>query len=94
MKWLTIALALLLIGLQYRLWIGEGSYAERARLEREITRQDNENERLRERNRLLAVEVNDLKSGHDVIEKRARSDLGMIKKGETFFMIHDPSGTP
>jgi len=91
MKWLIPVLALLLLGLQSRLWIGEGSYAERARLQQEIIRQTQENERLRERNRLLAVHVDNLKTGHEVIEERARHDLGMIKQGETFFMLLDSS---
>ena len=91
MKWLIPVLALLLLGLQFRLWVGEGSYAERTRLEREIVRQTHENERLRERNRLLAVEVDNLKNSHEAIEERARQDLGMIKKDETFFMLLDPA---
>lgn len=87
MKWLLAILLVVFIGLQYRLWVGEGSYAHRARLQQEIARQQAENERLRERNRALAVEVADLKNGHKVLEARARQDMGMIKEGETFFMI-------
>ncbi|WP_111643056.1 cell division protein FtsB [Marinimicrobium alkaliphilum] len=87
MKWMVTLLLILLVGLQYRLWVGEGSRADQARLEREIQRQQAENERLRERNRVLAVEVEDLKTGHDAIEERARQDMGMIHEDETFFMI-------
>lgn len=76
-----------LVGLQYRLWVGEGSLAEKSRLAREIALQESENVALRERNRQLAVEVLELKTGLDGIEERARYDLGMVKKGETFFMI-------
>jgi cell division protein FtsB len=90
MKWLLAILIVLFVGLQYRLWVGEGSYAQRARLERDIAQQTAENQRLSERNRVLAVEVEDLKSGHKVVEARARRDIGMIKEGETFFMIHTP----
>ncbi|MDO3383986.1 cell division protein FtsB [Gilvimarinus algae] len=86
MKWLLAILIAVFVGLQYRLWVGEGSYAHKVRLDDEIVRQEAENDRLRERNRVLAVEVDDLKSGHEVIEERARSDMGMVKKGETFFM--------
>lgn len=86
MKWLLAILIAVFVGLQYRLWVGEGSYAHKVRLDDEIVRQEAENGRLRERNRVLAVEVDDLKSGHEVIEERARSDMGMVKKGETFFM--------
>jgi len=90
MKWMLGILSVLLLALQYRLWISEGSFADVARLEREIRTQEFNNAQLRERNRVLAVEVNDLKSGLDSIEERARNDIGMIKKGETFFMILDP----
>ncbi|UTF60134.1 septum formation initiator family protein [Gilvimarinus sp. DA14] len=86
MKWLLAVLIAVFLTLQYRLWVGEGSYAHRARLVQEIERQQIENERLRDRNRVLAVEVENLKNGLDVIEERARSDMGMIKEGETFFM--------
>lgn len=89
MKWLLAILLAVFLGLQYRLWVGEGSYAHRARLQQEIARQQAENERLRERNRALAVEVADLKNGHKVIEERARQDMGMIKEGETFFMTQE-----
>jgi len=90
MKWVLAILVVLFVGLQYRLWVGEGSFAHRARLADEIHQQSAENERLLERNRVLAVEVADLKNGQQVVEARARSDIGMIKKGETFFMTHNP----
>lgn len=90
MKWMLGILIILLAGLQYRLWISEGSLADVKRLEREITIQQADNSRLRERNRILAVEVEDLKTGLDSVEERARNDIGMIKKDETFFMILEP----
>jgi cell division protein FtsB len=87
MKWLLLVLLTLLIALQYRLWHGEGSIAQSTLLEKEITQQQAENDRMRERNRILDVEVQDLKLGADSVEERARNDIGMIKKDETFFMI-------
>lgn len=87
MKWLIAALVVCLLFLQYRLWIGEGSLAEVVQLQRQIQKQQNEIERLQERNRLLALEVRELKTGLDTIEERARSEMGMIKEGETFFMV-------
>ncbi len=87
MKWMIALLLIVITALQYRLWVGEGSLADVARLEREIHRQQAENDQLRERNRVLAVEVDNLKNGLDSIEERARNDIGMIKKGETFFMV-------
>ncbi len=56
-------------------------------LERAIAAQREENESLRERNRALEAEVNDLKTGLDAIEERARSELGMIREGETFYQV-------
>ena len=89
MKWLAIILVIALLALQYRLWMGEGSIASVVSLNREIAKQKEGNARLRERNRLLAAEVDALKQGKDAIEERARNDMGMIKEGETFFMIVD-----
>ncbi|MGI2026509.1 septum formation initiator family protein [Endozoicomonas acroporae] len=90
MKKLAIALlTLLLVYLQTRLWIGEGSVAEM------LTQQDNlerfrlENERLYQRNRLLAKEVVELQQGMETIEERARQELGMIRSDETFFLTYD-----
>jgi cell division protein FtsB len=87
MKWLLLILSLLLGYLQYRLWIGEGSLAHAHRLEGEIQKQTAENDRMRERNRILDVEVKELKTGLDTIEERARHDIGLIKNDETFFMV-------
>lgn len=90
MKKLAIALlTLLLVYLQTRLWIGEGSVAEM------LTQQDNlerfrlENERLYQRNRLLAKEVVELQQGMETVEERARQELGMIRTDETFFLTYD-----
>jgi cell division protein FtsB len=87
MKPILTALILIFVYLQYRLWIGDGSMAALVRLEAEIEKQSAENSRLQERNQLLVAEVLALKNNADAIEERARKDLGMIKKGETFFMV-------
>jgi cell division protein FtsB len=89
MKVLIPVLIALLLSVQYRLWIGEGSIAHRVELQRKISHQQGENAALRERNRILALEVDALKSGYAAIEERAREQMGMIKEGETFFMIID-----
>ncbi len=90
MKILLAVLIILLLGVQYRLWVGEGSIAHKVELERKIKQQQGENDALRERNRILALEVEALKTGYDAIEERAREQMGMIKKGETFFMLIEP----
>lgn len=87
MKFLIAALLLILLGLQYRLWAGPGSFAHIDRLERAIAAQDEENEVLEERNRLLYGEVDELKTGLDAVEERARGELGLIREGETFYLI-------
>ncbi len=83
-------LFVLLALLQYRLWVGEGSLAEVNNLKQEIAIQRQGLEQLRQRNRALAAEVQDLKQGLNAVEERARSELGMIRKGETFYQIIEP----
>jgi cell division protein FtsB len=90
MKYLLIISLVLLGLLQYRFWFGEGGMREVTRLEAEIVEQRTENEALRERNRTLAAEVQDLKKGTIAIEERARTDLGMVGKGETFYQVVPP----
>lgn len=90
LRWVIPTLVLLTAFLQYRLWVGEGSLADASRLKREIQTHKEELARLQERNRLLQAEVDDLKSGLDAIEERARGELGMIKEGEVFYQIIQP----
>jgi len=92
LRWVLLALVLVLAALQYRLWVGEGSLGEITVLRREIREQHLELERLRERNRALQAEVEDLKHGLEAIEERARSEMGMIKEGEVFYQIVEPEG--
>ena len=87
MRGLLWLLILLLLLLQYRLWVGDGSLAEVWDLYQQVEAQREENQRLRERNQALEAEVKDLKQGLDAIEERAREELGMIKDGETFYQI-------
>jgi cell division protein FtsB len=79
----------MLVLLQYRLWIGNGSLTEVHHLQQEKESITQENESLKERNDSLAAEVLDLKHGLDAIEERARSEMGMIKKDETFYQLVD-----
>ena len=89
-RWLQIALAALLAllaFLQYRLWWGEGGRRSVAALQKQVEQQKHENDGLQQRNAALAAEVEDLKSGEAAVEERARSELGMIKPGETFYRV-------
>jgi len=87
MKWIVTILFCLLLILQYTLWFGNGGLLRVWQLNAMVDRQKVENEELRERNRALEAEVLDLKQGMEAIEERARSDLGMVKKDETFFQV-------
>ncbi len=75
--------------LQYQLWLGEDSVRVLNNLDLELEAQIQLNSQLAERNRLLEIEVYDLKNGLEAVEERARSELGMIAEGETFFMVID-----
>lgn len=83
-------LLLLLVLLQVRLWSGDGGMGYIWRLKYEIANQQQENEGLRERNEALEAEVEDLKQGAAAVEERARTELGMIRKDETFFQTVEP----
>ena len=87
MRWLLVALLLLLAVLQYRLWIAEGSLAEQRRLERQVAEQTGVNQQLRERNAVLEREVLELQSGNKSVEQRAREQLGLVREGETFYLF-------
>ncbi len=87
MKWLFAGLLVLFITLQLSLWVGEGSLAEVHQLKQQIEKQQAENKQLSERNAALEAEVRDFKQGLGAIEERARNELGMIKKDETFFQV-------
>ncbi len=89
MRWLLFALIFMLLVFQYRLWFGEGSFAQQVELTRKVAQQQGRNERLAERNRILAEEVEGLRTDPGAIEERARTDLGMIRSDETFFLVLD-----
>ena len=90
MKFLAAGLVIVLVLLQYRLWLGDGGMREVHRLRAEIEVQREQNRELKERNRTLAAEVQDLKKGTVAIEERARTDLGMVGRGETFYQVVEP----
>jgi cell division protein FtsB len=87
MRWLLIVLLVLLGVMQYRLWLGEGSLAERHRLQQQVEEQVLINEELRARNAVLEREVLELQTGNQGLEQRAREELGLVKEGETFYQL-------
>ena len=89
MRCILSLLVIILIGLQYRLWFGQGSWEQIVSLQRQIEGQGLFNRRLQDRNQVLEKEVRDLKSGLERVEERARTELGLIKAGETFYLLID-----
>jgi cell division protein FtsB len=89
LKLIVAILFVLLIWLQYKLWLGNGGIPEVLELEQEIETVQSEVDTLRERNRALDAEVMDLKKGIEAIEERARSEMGMIKKDEIYYQVID-----
>lgn len=91
MRWIIGLLVLLLLALQLRLWRGDGSIREVLRLNQAVAEQRQENAELQRRNQALAADVQDLKQGLQGLEERARRELGMIGRDETFYQIvsHD-----
>jgi cell division protein FtsB len=90
MKILVTALAVVLILLQYRIWISDDGLRGVDRLQHAVAAQQKLNATLTERNSRLAAEVQDLKSGTAAIDELARSDLGMIGPNETFYQVVEP----
>ena len=86
-KWIPVVLLVLLGLLQYRLWFGKNSIPDYLNREQEVQAQAEQNATLAQRNALLEADINDLKIGLEAIEERARNELGLIKRGETFYRI-------
>lgn len=84
---ITLLLVVLFGWLQYRLWLGQGSLQEHHQLEQAVAARSAEINTMRERNEALRAEVDDLREGKQAMEERARTDLGMVKQGETFFLV-------
>jgi cell division protein FtsB len=87
MRLISVALALLLLLIQYPLWLGKGGWLRVGELEKDVAAAQEKNEGLRQRNAKLASEVNDLKDGTGAVEERARFELSMIKQNEIYVQI-------
>jgi cell division protein FtsB len=94
MRAVSLILFVLLLLLQYPLWIGKGSWLKVWDLNRQLQAQQEVNLQTRARNDLLDAEVRDLKQGTAAIEERARSELGMIKRDEVFYQILQDADPP
>lgn len=86
-KWIAFILIALLSALQYRLWFGKNSVSDFNNMEDKIEVIEKQNANLRQRNQLLRADIEDLQLGIESMEERARTELGLIKDGETFYRI-------
>lgn len=91
LRYAVLILLFLLIALQIKLWTGQGGMREVSALEARVAAQARENDALRVRNDALSADVADLKQGTEAVEERARSELGLIKPGETFYQVVEPT---
>jgi len=91
---ISIALLLLLLVLQYQLWVGDGSLGQRAELKKDIEKQQIENNQLKARNDVIASEIEVLSTGTEGLEEIARSKLGMIGEDEIFYVIPEKKNQP
>ena len=90
MKILGIVLAVLIVLIQYPLWLGKGGWVRAWDIDRQLAAQKAHNDRLQARNAALEAEVRDLKQGAEAIEERARFELGMVRQDEVFVQIVEP----
>lgn len=90
MRWPAIALAVLVVVLQYPLWIGKGGWLRVWEVEQQLAAQREGNRKLEQRNTGLEAEVRDLKSGYEAVEERARFELGLTKSDEIFVQTPPP----
>ena len=87
MKLLWTLMVVVILLLQVRLWVGEGSFAQVWALEKSIAEQREENAELATRNERLYAEVRNLRNEQGAVEERARMNLGLIRDDETFFLV-------
>jgi cell division protein FtsB len=90
MRFFAIILAVLIVLIQYPLWLGKGGWVRAWDIDRQLAAQKAQSDRLQARNDALAAEVKDLKQGFEAIEERARFELGMVRQDEVFVQIVEP----
>jgi cell division protein FtsB len=91
LRTLAVIFAVLILALQYPIWLGKGGWLRVRELGRQVESQKKLNTGLAARNAALDADVRDLKQGYEAIEERARSELGMIRNDEVFFQLPAPA---
>ena len=89
MRIVGILLAVFIVLIQYPLWLGKGGWLRASEVDRQLAVQKAKNAELARRNTGLAADVNDLKTGTEAIEERARYELGLVRGDEIFFQFEE-----
>jgi cell division protein FtsB len=87
MRFLPHIFVVLIIAIQYPLWLGKGSWLRVWEVNQQLTEQKNKNTKLASRNAALDADVRDLKEGIAAVEERARVELGMVKPSEQYYQV-------
>jgi cell division protein FtsB len=87
MRWITLGLTALLVLVHAELWFGKGGVPRMVELQRKLAVQKSTNDRARLRNDQLTAEVSDLKEGLEMVEEKARFELGMVRPDEIFVQL-------
>lgn len=90
MRWATLALALAVLGVQAELWLGRGNMPQVMSLRAQLAQQQRTNTDAAARNQRTAAEVSDLKEGLEMVEEKARAELGMLRPDEIFVQFTRP----
>lgn len=91
-RWMMLVLGLAGLAMQGQLWLSDSGFIKTSDLRQAVEVQRTQNESLRDRNRALEAEVMNLKTGRAAAEERARTDLGMIGRSETFYQVVPAGG--
>ena len=91
MRFFAVVSVVVCLALQYKYWFGKSGYFEVRILADQVEQQVRLNDQIRERNRVLRAEVDGFRDGLEAVEAHARSDLGMVAEGETFYLVVEPA---
>ena len=86
-RWILSVLVILGLVMQVKLWLSDDGYSKTRELQQAVSEQRQQNQVLEERNLVLNAEMLNLKHGREAAEERARTDLGMIGRKETFYQV-------
>jgi cell division protein FtsB len=92
MRWILVVLVIAGLAMQGKLWLTDDGFRKTRNLRLAVAEQSEQNQALKDRNTALEAEVVNLKNGQEAAEERARTDLGMIGKSETFYQVVPASG--